>query len=171
MDWTVSFRFPAPNIRVDRIWMVGWEAGYSVTFPRFTRFFLICRSRNLAEYASTSSLRKCGGNSLNLYGILKITFSNLGTGNRLLVFWGFLTFASLCPEVCRDDILNGTMAASFQIPNFFSVMTQAISRRPVTTEAWVQYQNILCGICGVQIAGFPVTNFGFCCQYYSTSVP
>jgi len=39
MDWAVSFRFPAPNIPLDRVSMAGWEAGYSVTFPRFTRFF------------------------------------------------------------------------------------------------------------------------------------
>jgi len=91
------------------------------------------------------------------------------------VFWGFLAFASFCPELCRDDILKETVPASFQIPHFFGcAMAQAISRRPVTSEAWAQYQNILCGICDGQIAtgmGFPVSNFGFCCQYYSTSVP
>lgn len=57
------------------------------------------------------------------------------------------------------------MPASFQIPNFFGcAMAQAISRRPVTSEASVQYQNILYGICGGQIAtgtGFPVSNFRF----------
>jgi hypothetical protein len=44
------------------------------------------------------------------------------------------------------------MPVSFQIPNFFGcAMAQAISRRPVISEAWVQYQNILYGICGGQL--------------------
>jgi len=53
-------------------------------------------------------------------------------------------------------------------------MAQAVRRRPATSEAWVQYQSILCGILGGQIAtgtDFPVSNFGICCQYYSTSAP
>jgi hypothetical protein len=130
--------------------MAGCEAGYSVTFLQgLPDSFLICWSRNLAEYVSTNSLRQCGGNSPDFYGVLKITCSNPGTENRLLLFWGFLAFASFCPEVCRDDIVKETMPASFQIRNLFGcAMAQANSRRSVTSEAWVQYQNILCGICG-----------------------
>jgi hypothetical protein len=40
-------------------------------------------------------------------------------------------------------------------------MAQAVTLGPVTSEDWVQYHNVLCGICGGQIAtwtGFPVSN-------------
>jgi hypothetical protein len=43
-------------------------------------------------------------------------------------------------------------------------MAQAVSRRPLTAEAWVQSRFSPCGVCGGQSGtgtGFPPENFGF----------
>jgi hypothetical protein len=53
-------------------------------------------------------------------------------------------------------------------------MAQAVSRRPLTTEARVQSRISPCGICGGQSGtgtGFSPSASGFPCQYHSTGAP
>jgi hypothetical protein len=53
-------------------------------------------------------------------------------------------------------------------------MHQAVSRRSLDAEAWVQSQTNLCGICGGHISietGFSPSTSMFYCHYHSTDVP
>lgn len=123
-----------------------------------------------------------------LVRILKIICSDLGTGNREFILWGFLgAFEMLrkaiidftCLSVRRPSVWNksaptGEIFMKFQISwkLFGRAMAQAVNIRPVTLEIWAQCHNNRCGICGVQIVtgtGFPLSNPDFYSQYYSTS--
>jgi hypothetical protein len=53
-------------------------------------------------------------------------------------------------------------------------MAQAVSRRPLTAEAWASSRLSPCGICGGQIGtgtGFSPGSLVLPCQYHSTVVP
>jgi hypothetical protein len=53
-------------------------------------------------------------------------------------------------------------------------MIQAVSRRPITAEAWVRSRVSQCGICGGQSGnetGFSPSTSVFPCQFYSTGAP
>jgi hypothetical protein len=53
-------------------------------------------------------------------------------------------------------------------------MAQAVSRRPLTVEAWVRSRICPCGICGRQSGtgkGFSPSTSVFPCQFHSTGVP
>jgi hypothetical protein len=50
----------------------------------------------------------------------------------------------------------------------------AISRQPLTAEAWFETQSFLCGLCGRQfdtVAGFSPGTSVFPCQYDCTNAP
>jgi hypothetical protein len=53
-------------------------------------------------------------------------------------------------------------------------MTQVVTHRPITTEAWVQSRVSPCGICGGQSGtgtGFSPSTSVFPCQFHSTGAP
>jgi hypothetical protein len=55
-------------------------------------------------------------------------------------------------------------------------MVQAVSRRPLTAEAWVRYRASPCGICGGQSGTGtgsppPPSTSVFPCQFHSTGAP
>jgi hypothetical protein len=53
-------------------------------------------------------------------------------------------------------------------------MFQAVSRRHLIAEAWVQFQAMLTEICGVRSgigAGFPPRTSVSSCKYHSTNAP
>jgi hypothetical protein len=69
-------------------------------------------------------------------------------------------------EICREDI----EFCQNKCPVMGRAMAQAVSRRPLTSEAQVRSRISPCGICGTG-TGFSPSTSVFLCQFYSTGAP
>jgi hypothetical protein len=85
----------------------------------------------------------------------------------------FIALRNPSPRPGLNPRTSGLMASMVTITSPRR-LTRAVSRRLLTTETRVHYQDSLCGICGGQsgnVTGLSLSLSVFACQYHSTAAP